>query len=301
MEKNYSHEELEESIDKIVASLKEKAKNRGDLPYATVEKQIAIINDLASFPLGQFFLKRQGADGYWTDYIINYPNSNNSREKLSAMEEFILYKSPLTIATRERFHIFQKHIQKLLKTHMELCSIPCGLMRDLLSLDYSKISDYKITGIDLDENSLNLSYKLAQKYNLENYVKLIKKNALDLNFNEKFDVITSNGLNVYISEQDVLDKLYEAFYKSLKPGGSLIMGVLTRSPYDNKESDWLIHDLPHEDIVMEQVLFQDILETKWRNFKKIEEVQKDLQRIGFSHIEIDYDKHHIFPTFISTK
>ena len=73
-ELNETHADSGDSLTELVANLKRNILLRGDLPHVSVEKQLEILEDLSSFPLGQFFLARKGANGFWTDYIINYPN-----------------------------------------------------------------------------------------------------------------------------------------------------------------------------------------------------------------------------------
>ncbi|GAA5252879.1 hypothetical protein [Candidatus Rickettsia kedanie] len=49
---------------------------------------------------------------------------------------------------------------------MKFISVPCGTMDDLLTLDYSKIKEIHLTGIDLDAGSLELAQENAKKHHL---------------------------------------------------------------------------------------------------------------------------------------
>lgn len=289
------------SLPEIMKQLKRQIVSRGDLPHVTVEQQLEILHDLCSFPLGKFFVERKGADGFWTDYIINYPNAINTDKRLSFVEGFILERCPLTLATRERFKIFQDRTQQLLKHGDHIASIPCGMMRDLLSLDYSKLSSFSILGLDLDENSLVLAKELAKEYSLEKHVKLVQQDAWQMNMEDKLDIINSNGLNVYISDKEKVRDLYRCFFRALKKGGSLIIGVLTYPPGYEKASDWNLVTVPEEDVWMERILFQDVLGSKWRNFRTKTQILKEFKEIGFDKVEIIFDSCHIFPTVIATK
>lgn len=302
---NYTHAKTSPSLLKTVKELKEKIIRRGDLPYISIEKMLDIVEDLCSFPLGKFFLERKGANGFWTDYIVNHPtkktNINSVGNSFSPIEHFILNKCPLSIATQERFKIFQYNIQNSLKNKMFLASIPCGIMRDLLTLDFSNLSTFSIIGVDLDRQSLSLARKLAKDKKLDKHTKLIQANIWNLTIKNEIDLITSNGLNVYmIDNQQVID-LYKKFYSLLKKDGVLIIGVLTYPPENEAPSEWILDALPHEDILMEKILFQDILECKWRNYRTSNEIYNDFSNAGFSDIQIIYDKHKIFPTVIARK
>jgi len=302
---NYTHSKINPSFSKTVKDLNEKIIRRGDLPHISVKNLLKIVEDLCSFPLGKFFLERKGANGFWTDYIINHPNKktniNSAGKSFSHTEHFILNKCPLSIATQERFKIFQSNIQKYLKDKMILASIPCGMMRDLLTLDFSNLSTFSIIGVDLDRQSLSLARKLAEEKKLKKHTKLIQVDAWNLTIEYEIDLITSNGLNVYIPDSQQVINLYKKFYSLLKKGGILIIGVLTHPPENAAQSEWIMDDLPFDDVLMEKILFQDILESKWQNFRTSNEIYRDFYDAGFSDIQIIYDKHRIFPTVIATK
>lgn len=300
------YKENSNEISEIIKEIREKITSRGDLPHISVKKQSELLEDLSSFSLGRFFLENKSADGYWTDYIINHPQTggktglNSDGNAFSFVEKFILEKAPLTLATRERFDIFQKNTHKLLKNDMKIASIPCGVMRDLLSLNYKNLS-FSIVGLDLDLNSIKLAEKLASHYKLSNHVDLLQGDAWNLPFQEELDLITSSGLNVYVSEEKKLEELYKEFYRSLKKGGHLVTAVLTYPPGFSKKSEWILDRLPEENLLMEKVLFQDILGCKWRNFRSVDEIYKDFRSVGFIDVEIVFDSFRIFPTVIAKK
>lgn len=48
-----------------------------------------------------------------------------------------------------------------------MASVPCGLLRDLLSLDWSGVTDFTLYGVDLDPDSLQRASALSRNYGLE--------------------------------------------------------------------------------------------------------------------------------------
>ena len=60
-------------------------------------------------------------------------------------------------------------------------------------------------------------------------------NAWDLNSHESYDVITSNGLNIYESNQDKVTELYRIFFNALKTNAVLI----SRMSWPNQAVAWL--------------------------------------------------------------
>lgn len=258
-----------------------------------------ILKELESFPLGKFLIEHKGVSGSWTDYILNYPN-DIPKKNLSKTEAFILQKAPLTLSHRERFHFFQSEVTKLLKNNIEILSLPCGCMRDLLEIDYSKLDTYTLTGIDIDSESLEAAKQLAKEKNISSHCQFIQKDAWALKVTNKFDVITSNGLNVYESDEQKRNGLYKILYNALKPNGHLIMGFLTPPPiFENCE--WNMNEINNEDLDFEILLFAKILQTHWLNYSTSGDMLRILQKIGFKKVRFQYDKAKLFPVVIATK
>ena len=49
-------------------------------------------------------------------------------------------------------------------------SLPCGVVRDLLKLDFAGVENFRLVGIYIDSESLELAKKLAQEYRLSETV-----------------------------------------------------------------------------------------------------------------------------------
>ncbi|NER08491.1 MAG: class I SAM-dependent methyltransferase [Okeania sp. SIO3C4] len=80
------------------------------------------------------------------------------------LEKFILDKNPGTLATQERYINFGKVIQNYVQEGVVFASLPCGIMRDLLKLDFTGVDNFRLVGIDIDSESLELAKKLAEEY-----------------------------------------------------------------------------------------------------------------------------------------
>ncbi len=297
---NRSHFKGSPSFEKTITDLKEKIRSRGDLPHVTVQRQFELIDQLCDFPFGRFILDRKGANGYWTDYIISYPTWESNPDTLSEVAEFITQRSLLVLAHRERFKNFQSLLQKTLKNGSVLASVPCGVMRDLITLDFSETSDYKLIGLDIDPESLDLARISAEEHGIKSF-EFFQQDAWQIRFKEKFDVITSSGLNVYESDPVKILDLYRRFFDALKPGGSLIISVLTYPPGESRETDWNLAIIPPEDLLMETILYKDICDQHWRNFRSSGELENEFKQVGFSDIEVYFDKFRLFPTIHAKK
>ncbi len=303
---NYTHAQESMSFCDALKAVKEKITKRGNLPHVTTEEQLKIVDQLSMFPLGRFILERRGANGFWTDYMISHPiqgklsGLNIDGIPFTPLESWFLNECPIVVAHQERFKIFQELNQKLIKNNCVLASIPCGLMRDLITLDYSSLNNFKLIGIDIDLESLFLADQLAKKHNINN-IELIQRNAWELEFYEEFDVITSSGLNVYEADPKKVLDLYRQFFTAIKPGGHLIISVLTHPPSDTDEVDWDIDKISDKTLLMDRILHKDILEIKWRNFRSASNIKKEFEEVGFSEISVYFDKCRIFPTILAKK
>ncbi|HEX4840519.1 MAG TPA: methyltransferase domain-containing protein [Rhabdochlamydiaceae bacterium] len=303
---NKTHHSLHGTLEKAVADLEVKIRERGDLPSVSVDEQIAVLQDLIQFPLGRFIVEKKGANGFWTDYMITFPETrrktgrNIEGKPLSKWEDFLVNRSPVVLASQERYKIFQRTAQSLIKDGVVLASIPCGVMNDLLTLDYSNVANFKLIGIDIDKESIDLAKKQAEAKNSRS-VEFRIQNAWELEDQNSFDVITSSGLNVYEDDIEKVLELYRQFYRALKPGGVLITSVLTYPPGEGKKTDWDLTGMSEETLRMEQILHKEILGVKWRNFCSINEIELQFMKAGFSKVDVILDRRRIFPTVIAYK
>lgn len=216
------------------------------------------------------------------------------------MESWFLNECPIIVAHQERFKIFQKLTQNLLKDHITLASIPCGLMRDLITLDFSSITHFELLGIDIDPESLFLAKQLARQKGIVN-IRLIQKNAWDLAMQQEIDVITSSGLNVYEPDRQKVLDLYKQLFIALRPGGHLIISALTYPPEEEKETDWDTTNISQDTLLLDRIIHRDILNITWRNFRTSSELEEEFKQVGFSDICVHFDTHRIFPTILAKK
>lgn len=261
------------------------------------EETMGLLEELTQFELGRFLLEnRGGLNGYWTAYAILY---DLAKEFSNPFEEWFMNRIPIGIATRERFKIFQQETQKRIYSGMKLASIPCGLMDDLLLLNLEGFSDISFDGIDLDEASLVLAYENAQKHGVESNCLFLKKNAWELEIDSKYDLITSNGLNVYEHDDARVMELYRNFYTALRPGGVLITSFFTPPPLLDPHSPW--RNINLEDMRKQRAIFVDLLQAKWQTFRTEESTRLQLESVGFTELEFIYDSQGMFPTVIAKK
>ncbi len=259
-----------------------------------LSEELELLEKLSEFELGRFLLEKRGLNGYWIAYIITDATSINLT---SSLERWIIHDLPAAKATRERFYIFQEQVQKYTKGEMTLASIPCGRMDDFLTADLPP--NVKFVGIDLDPESLELAKQNAikrKKYTISDF---IQNGAWSLDTTNSYDIITSNGLNIYEPDDDKVTSLYKQFFAALKPRGILITSFLTPPPALSKDSTW--KNFNQTDIIKQKALFADILQVKWQSFRTELQTRQQLEKAGFDVIDIIYDQQGMFPTIVARK
>lgn len=298
-----THADAFEDLHATIVKLKNHVLEEGDKIDASTDEQLKLIDGLSEFDFGRFLLVNRGINGFWTRHMVLWPKlkTNMDINSIHPLEKWLLDKTPVVLATQQRFIIFQKILQQSLKENIVLASIPCGMMDDLLTLDYSGVKNAKLIGIDLDPQSINGAMENARSLGLHEKTSFIKENAWELNNINEFDIITSNGLNIYEPDNDKVILLYKKFYRSLKPDGILISSFLTPPPVLSAASPWNVKNLNAEDLRLQKVIFSYILSAKWQAFRTEAETIEQLKKAGFKEIQIFYDDNKLFPTFLARK
>ncbi|RQH40942.1 class I SAM-dependent methyltransferase [Okeania hirsuta] len=221
---------------------------------------------------------------------------------LTKLEKYLLDQDPTFLATQQRYVNFSKVIQNYVRDGLVFASLPCGVMRDLLKLDFSGVDNFRLVGIDIDYESLKLAKKLAEEYGLSEKVEFHQEDGWNLPFEDEFTLLTSNGLNIYESDDQKVMELYRKFFKALMPGGILVTSFLTPSPNIDPNSEWDMNQLNLDDMLLTKIIFGDImLNLKITGFRSSSTTKLQLQNVGFDDIEFIWDNARIFPTVVARK
>ena len=253
-----------------------------------------MLNQLVEHPFGRAVFENKGLNGELTKLVID-----GSKDEINPLINWFLNGAPAVLATRQRFGIFRDELQKRLHSGMHFASAPCGVMDDLLGLNLTDTHDVLFSGIDLDKRSLEIAHTSAQAKELEKMSSFYQSNAWDLSkFEGQFDVLTSNGLNIYVADDAKVTALYAEFFKTLKPGGILITSFLTPPPAMGGTT-W--KGVNPADAAKQRILFGTIIGVGWQHFRTEETTRKQLKEAGFVDVEIIYDSQGMFPTVIARK
>jgi SAM-dependent methyltransferase len=285
----------------LLQRIKSRLHREGDLPGASVDQQIGLLEALSAFELGRFLLENRGLNAYWTHQLVTYAQGAKSTGSTSELEYRIFEKLPAVLATRERFGIFRAQLQALLRPGLALASIPCGLMGELLLLDYSGQPDITLVGVDLDQQALNSALALAQERGLAGRLSLRCEDAWASSLRGEIDVLASNGLNIYEPDDARVTALYRSFLDTLAPGGTLVTSFLTPPPTLSAESPWNLAEVDRESLALQHLLFVRIIEAKWSAFRTHAQTRAQLEDAGFIDIRFIDDRARMFPTVVARK
>lgn len=300
-------QKYEDSFLESKQSLINKVKNSDNIDYISIEKKLYLIENLSQFELGRFLIENKKFNGYYIHYVKMHPlrncnpNLDQNGKIFNFLENFILNHSPTSLATQERFTISKNIIQKYLNNDCVFASIPCGLMSEFLELDLSPYHTFSFHGIDLDLETLKQAKEYSKRKNLQNNCEFYQADASNLNIEEKFDLITTDGFTIYESSNNNIVKLYRKFFKALRPNRVLLTSFLTPPPTPGNSTEWKMDEINQEHLFLEKIIVNDILNSSWINFRNTNLVIAQLKEAGFSILEIFYDKGHISPVILARK
>ena len=291
------------------------------------EEALEMLSQLLEHPIGRSFFQRKGWDGIVTRFMLSsdvktatvsgtsdiaeaslVPDAASTVHTSNPLLDWFRYQAPNIQSNKERFRFFQTELQSIIdqfyrntsSLSLSIASVPCGVMDDLLGLrldvNNSSMTKIMFTGIDLDERSLAIARESADMKNLSHICKFYQADAWHLDvFENQFDVLTSYGLNLYVSEESKLIDLYKEFFKAIKPGGTLMTSFL------NLPSDVIRHRNESRDYVKSYILSKVIVDATYRNFRGETSMRYQLEQAGFEVTKVLYDKRRIHPTIVVIK
>lgn len=271
---------------------------------------LSLAEDAARSEFGRFLLCTRGLNWRTTDLLFDPAHQAMLRRQerdhsLGLFDRLAFFSCPLFLATQERFHIFQQCTQPLVMDGTVLASLPCGRMRDLLSLDYAHIrQEVRLVGLDKDQEALQAAQALAAEVQaqkpLHGTVEFRASDGLrpgltEAGIRREFDLVTSNGLNIYLNEDQCVT-FYRHVHEALKPGGTFITSHIV--PAEEYRWDQINRDHWRLQTVILTVLIGALWEPR---VKPAQLVREQLERAGLRDVRILPDLQGIFPTFVARK
>tara|TARA_B100000989_G_C19532054_1_gene470628 strand:- start:6206 stop:6673 length:468 start_codon:yes stop_codon:yes gene_type:complete len=153
----------------------------------------------------------------------------------------------------------------------------------------------------LDNSVFSLAQQLAAQLNVNRPFELRCQDAWELKEHNEFDVVLSNGLNIYVPERQRVIALYESILQTLRPNGTLVTSVLTPPPGKGADCEWNFDEIDKTALVRQAGIFAHILQATWSNYCTTEDMISRLQEAGLVDIEVIPDARNMFPTFVGRK
>ncbi len=276
--------------------------------YGSAEQLRSDLDTWAECDLGRWMLCHGGWNAYWTRYCVDYPRrgATGTLAATNPVEHFFLTRAPAIVATQQRSVIFADLLSGLVGDGDRVLSVPCGAMDDLLRLPRADAAA-AVIGVDLDPAALSLAAENAAARGLAAGTILALGDAWDLpaavpergsvdeyrrHLGAGLDVVTSNGLNIYVEQSDRVRALYASFRSVLRPGGHLVVSALT------PPSEWELAGADREDLVRARglMLINDVM---WSNLRPAEVTIAQLAEVGLEVVEVLNDARRVFPTFLA--
>ncbi len=267
------------------------------------EELIKILDKVKSSEIGRFYIENNGFNGFWTEYMCSYPETKKLGFNVSdnENEKYLLEKLPIVIATQHRYQIFKSEIKKRLRDNIKIASLPCGLMNDILSLDFHEYKNFLIHGIDLDKSSLQQARAIALAKGLIYHCKFTEEDAWDINYKNEYDLLISHGLNIFVDSDEKKIEMYKKMHASLRENGELITSTTVPPPELNKDSCWDIDKINSKDQRFQSLFFKYFTNNYENNVRTPQQLCNILEKSGFSNFEIIPDVLGVFVTIIAKK
>jgi ubiquinone/menaquinone biosynthesis C-methylase UbiE len=269
-------------------------------PESETRPEVAnALSALGNFELGRFLLDNLGLNGHWTSYVLMHPDrgrltkTSSDGSPLTELETWLLDRCPIFLATQERFRIFRELTQPLIRPGMKLASLPAGLMDDLLTLDYSQAPDVVLTAVDLHPDTLCEAQQNLTRLNPPVAVEFERRDAWQLAATERWDLLTSNGLNIYVEDDNRCVDFYRNVARALKPNGVFVVSFIT--PPDQWQPKVMA------DMEYQRFLFKEVVPVKWSCVRAESKTREQLREAGFDVLSVSYDTQRMFPAVVAKK
>nr|BFD31546.1 class I SAM-dependent methyltransferase [Pigmentibacter ruber] len=296
--KIYQGENFEKTKIKIMQRIKEKK-----LDTTTEQELILLLEKMYSTEMGRFMIEHSGFNGYWTEYVCSYPDLKKQGFKLTEneFEKYLLENLPFYLATQSRFQIFKTEIKKRLRDNISIASLPCGLMTDILLQDFKGINNFQLHGIDLDQSALDQAKAIALSKGLIHHCTFTREDGRKIEHKNQFDLVTSNGFNIYVDDEDKNIAFYKKIYQALTDKGELITSTIVPPPTEDPYSSWELKKINLDALKIQAIVMNYFTEFNKNNFKSAEKLCIILKKAGFNEFQVIPDNLGIFPTIIAKK
>ncbi len=285
---------------KKINAIQDRLLANGDTAVGPLVEKLEFLKQISQFDYGRFLIMNGGVNGRWSHYLFyEYPFLKNLGTQFHPLE-FKMLNSALMKSNRERIPLIQSILKTELFDGMSMLSVPCGVMAELLSIDYSRIKNFTLTGVDLDPESLVLAQSFSKQCGLEFHCNFYERDAWNLDFENEFDYVLSIGLNMYSPNLETAMNLYRSLYKTVKKGGKLLISFVTpdiSTPNSERDPKQVFTDE-----IKRALLMEEILQIKFnQHLATSDQITQYLKECGFLNVICHYSTYRAFNIAVATK
>jgi len=179
---------------------------------------------------------------------------------------------------------------------VQIASLACGTMYDVLGANYEDRTKISFTGYDLDQESLKLVSEKAGHLGYDSeQINLEQCDITNSPLPKKtYDIVVCNGFSFYIGDAD-LSRLIKNVEKALKPNGTFLMSFI------QPPASWRMSDKEKEVNNIVQGIF-DAVPMNWSsNLRSVNQVWDLASAEGLTNLSVSWEIHRIHPLFVAHK
>lgn len=189
--------------------------------------------------------------------------------------------------------LLRNAIRPLLKPGFVVASIPSGLMSEVL-MAAEHFEGVQLYAIDIDKANFE---HIREKYGdrlVGNEFHPIEMDALTLDFESKFDLITCVGFSMYLKEEQLVDFI-SRIHRALKPGGRFLFTFYSDP---SEQSPLCPVDVSRNPIAREVYMCAEL---RFTTRPLTSSLLKLFSQAGFVHISINGGTYYQLPHIDASK
>lgn len=195
--------------------------------------------------------------------------------------------------------VLSKKVNELVvsgKTKVEIASLACGTMYDVLGTKFEDRKKIFFCGFDVDKESLRLVQEKAKTLGYDtDQIKLQECDIVTSSLPEdQYDVIICNGFSFYINDESLIH-LIENVKMALKTNGIFLMSFIQPATM------WQMNEQEKKvGKIVKEIL--DAVPMNWSaNLRTSDEVLSLVKKGGLSDVSVLEEKHNIHPLIFAHK
>lgn len=182
------------------------------------------------------------------------------------------------------------------KQNIEIASLACGTMYDVLEANYEDRKKVAFAGFDLDKESLQLAQEKASALGYaREQIKLTECDAVSSPLPEnQYEAVICNGFSFYINDES-LSRVIENVKKALKPNGIFLMSFI------QPPAMWQMNEEEKKvSKIVKEIL--DAVPMNWSaNLRTDKQARSLVEKSGLTDVSVLEESHQIHSLILAYK